>query len=102
MAQNNFNVEEFVKLNLSKLIFRDNTIDTGDFITYDADKCDGCGDCVLVCSVSLWAMKEEKAKLSPKYKELCMECAACYATCETDAISFTYPAGGSGIVIKHG
>ena len=44
----------------------------------------------------------KKAKLSPKYKELCLECAACYAVCEADAIDFRYPNGGSGIIIKHG
>jgi ferredoxin-like protein FixX len=102
MADNNFNVEEFMKLNLNKLTFRDKGVETGNFISYDPDKCDGCGECALVCSVNIWAVKENKAKLSPKYKELCLECAACYATCETDAISFQYPAGGSGIVIKHG
>ncbi len=101
MATKNFNAEEFTRLNLAKLIFRIEGEDPGDFIFLDETKCDSCGQCSMVCSVSLWIIKD-KAKLSPKYKELCMECAACYAVCERDAITFRYPAGGSGIVIKHG
>jgi ferredoxin-like protein FixX len=51
----------------------------------------------------MWAApKGKKARLSPKYRELCLECAACYAMCEQDAIDFRYPDGGSGIIIKHG
>jgi ferredoxin like protein len=85
------------------LVFRVEGTDPGDFIGYDQRKCDGCGECALVCAASLWAVPEgKKARLSPKYRELCLECAACYATCEQDAIEFRYPAGGTGIIIKHG
>lgn len=92
----NFKIKDFV--------FR-NKADTGDFITFDAQKCNGCGECVSVCSVNLWSMSRDnggKARLSPKYKENCMECAGCYAMCEQDAIDFRYPNGGAGIIIKHG
>ncbi len=103
MAKIEFNAEEFVKLRLKELVFRVEGVDPGEFITFDESKCNSCGDCNLVCSVGLWTVpKGKKAKLSPKYQELCMECAACYATCEADAIDFRYPNGGSGIVIKHG
>ncbi|OGP57070.1 MAG: hypothetical protein A2V67_00400 [Deltaproteobacteria bacterium RBG_13_61_14] len=70
-------------------------------MTYDQSKCNSCGACSLVCSANLWAVKD-KAKLSPRYQELCLECAACYAVCENDAIAFRYPNGGAGIIIKHG
>ena len=103
MANKEFNLDEFMRLDLNKLVFRVKEADTGEFISYDPDKCNGCGECELVCSASLWAAtKGQKAKLSPKYRQLCMECGACYAVCEADAISFNYPAGGSGIIIKHG
>ncbi len=86
----------------SEIIYRNNN-DPGEFIKYDVEKCTGCGECSMVCSVNLWSVPgKEKAKLSPKYKELCMECAACYAVCGSDAIDFRYPNGGSGIIIKHG
>jgi ferredoxin-like protein FixX len=92
----NFKIKDFV--------FR-NDADPGDFITFDEAKCIGCGLCVTICTVNLWSMGKArggKAHLSPKYKELCMECAGCYAMCEADAIDFRYPNGGAGIIIKHG
>ncbi len=30
------------------------------------------------------------------------KCAACWEICEREAIDFSYPAGGSGVVIKYG
>ena len=84
-------------------VFRVEGADPGDFISYDESKCNGCGDCAMVCAASVWTVpKGKKARLAPKYRELCIECAACYAMCEPDAIDFRYPKGGTGIVIKHG
>jgi ferredoxin like protein len=85
------------------LVFRVEGAESGDFIFYDERKCDGCGGCALVCSAGLWTVPEgRKARLAPKYRELCLECAACHAVCVRDAIEFRYPKGGSGIIIKHG
>jgi NAD-dependent dihydropyrimidine dehydrogenase PreA subunit len=84
-------------------VFRHENVSTGDFIKYNESKCNGCGVCHTVCAANLWAVpKDKKTRLSPKYRELCMECAACYLVCEQDAIDFRYPNGGSGIIIKHG
>ena len=85
------------------LVFRVEGADAGDFVAYDEGKCDGCGECATVCAASLWAVPTGgKARLAPKHRELCLECAACYAVCEHGAIEFRYPNGGTGIVIKHG
>lgn len=95
---------DMTKFKIVDFVFR-NEADPGDFITYHEQKCTGCGQCVTVCTVNLWSMSSKnggKARLSPKYKEHCMECAACYAMCESDAIDFRYPNGGAGIIIKHG
>jgi ferredoxin like protein len=101
--ENEISIEELEKIKIKGFTFRVENEDPGDFITYDESKCNGCGDCTIVCSVDLWGLpKGKKAKLSPKYKELCLECAACYAVCEQDAIDFRYPNGGAGIIIKHG
>ncbi len=97
---NKFDASNFVA---HKYVSRVPNADTGDFITFDESKCNGCGQCNLICAANLWAVpKDNKTKLSPKYKELCYECAACYAVCEQDAIEFKYPKGGSGIIIKYG
>ncbi|MEW6440638.1 MAG: 4Fe-4S dicluster domain-containing protein [bacterium] len=85
------------------LVFRVEGAAPGDFIVYDRRKCSGCGRCALVCAASLWSVRDHgKASLSPRYRDFCLECAACYAVCDQDAIDFRYPDGGSGIIIRHG
>ncbi len=75
---------------------------SGDFISYDREKCNGCGLCALVCSFNLWAVKQGKAKLAVRYQELCLECGACEEVCEPGAIDFSYPVGGTGVIIEYG
>ena len=91
-----------IKINIRELIFRSDE-DTGDFIAIDENKCNGCGQCTMICASSLWSVsKEGKAKLSPQYKKLCLECAGCWQMCDQEAIQFKYPKGGTGLIIKYG
>jgi NAD-dependent dihydropyrimidine dehydrogenase PreA subunit len=73
-----------------------------DFMAVDAARCEGCGSCVVVCPMFLWKLEHKKARLSPDYREKCLECGACWQVCECGAISFDFPAGGEGIVVKYG
>jgi len=75
---------------------------TGDFISIDNNKCDNCGNCLQICLVNLWYKKNNKIHISEDYKEKCLECAACYQVCETGAINFKYPAGGTGVIYEKG
>ena len=93
-------MDEF-KIDIKKMVFYKEG-DTGDFINYDEKKCNGCGMCVKVCSANLWSVKDGKARLAPRYGELCLECAACWEICVPEAIDFSYPAGGTGVMIKYG
>jgi len=103
MGNQKTNGNDLTNFKVRDLVYRVEGAETGDYITYDEKKCDSCGMCALVCSINMWAVPNgKKARLSPKYKELCLECAACYAVCEQDAIYYRYPNGGSGIIIKHG
>lgn len=86
---------------LSKLVSRAEG-DCGDFIFYREQDCDGCGLCEKVCAAGLWSVKGGKAKLAPRYRELCLECAACWEICAREAIDFSYPRGGSGVSIRYG
>ena len=93
---------KWAKLDVHKLTFRSDG-DPGDFISCDETKCNGCGQCVLVCGPNLWSLsKEGKARLSSQYKKHCLECAGCWAICEQEAIDFKYPKAGTGISIKYG
>jgi ferredoxin-like protein FixX len=95
--------DELTGWKVQDLVFRADGLESGDFIFYDEQKCDGCGACALVCAANLWAVPAgRKARLAPKYRELCLECTACHAVCERDAIEYRYPDGGAGITIKHG
>ena len=76
--------------------------DTGEFIKINLDKCIGCGRCVIICPMNLWKIVNRKASIDDNYKEQCLECAHCYSICENDAIDFSYPAGGTGIIFKRG
>lgn len=90
-----------IKVDVKELVYHKES-DTGEFILLDEERCDGCGMCALVCSVGLWSVKDGKARLAPRYGGLCLECAACWEICEREAIDFSYPAAGSGVVIKYG
>ena len=71
-----------------------------DFIFFDAEKCTGCSGCVIICPMDLWKLREGRAALAKDYREKCMECGSCFIACESGAIDFAYPPGGSGVVYR--
>jgi NAD-dependent dihydropyrimidine dehydrogenase PreA subunit len=73
-----------------------------DFIRVDQEKCVGCKDCVIICGMNLWRMSGGKALLASDYKQFCTECASCYTVCDYDAIDFTFPPPGYGILYERG
>lgn len=83
-----------------KLVFKN--VPEEDFLRLNEDQCSGCGNCVTVCPVILWKLKEGRAQLDAEYRQKCLECGACWQVCEPRAIAFDFPAGGTGIVVKFG
>ena len=73
-----------------------------DFISVDREKCTGCMNCAIICGMDLWKIRDGKAMLRRDYKKFCTECASCYTVCDYDAIEFTFPPGGYGVVYKRG
>ena len=75
---------------------------TGDFISIDNDKCTQCGRCLIICVMNLWKKKGDSVYIVDDYTSYCLECGACAQVCESNAISFRFPAGGTGIIIEQG
>ncbi len=90
-----------MKINIHKLI-SERITETGEFLKIDEGKCNGCKKCAIVCAMSIWKIKEGKAMPVEDYNEKCLECGACEVVCESNAIDFQYPAGGTGVVYLNG
>ena len=56
-------------------------------IEVDVEKCIGCGDCVDICPVDVYEMKDEKSV--PVNAEECIDCESCVEACEQEAITVT-------------
>ena len=52
----------------------------------DADKCDGCEECVKMCPVNVFDMSH---KAYPTRPENCLGCGTCVALCKSKAIIIT-------------
>lgn len=54
-------------------------------VTVDSEKCTGDSECVDVCPVEVFEMKDGKAV--PVNEEECLGCESCVEVCETDAVT---------------
>jgi NAD-dependent dihydropyrimidine dehydrogenase PreA subunit len=59
----------------------------GYMVSVDADKCDGCEECVNICPVELFEMSNGKSQ--PKADAECEFCESCLGVCPTGAITIT-------------
>ena len=53
-------------------------------VNVDQDKCVGCGECVDVCPVEVYVLKDGKSE--PENSEECLGCLSCTEVCESGAI----------------
>jgi NAD-dependent dihydropyrimidine dehydrogenase PreA subunit len=53
--------------------------------TVDTDKCTGCEECVDVCPVEVFEMKDGKSFVANG--EECLGCESCVEVCESDAVT---------------
>ena len=84
----------------TELVYKD--VPDVEFLSVDRETCTACGKCVIVCPMFLWKLSDKKAELAEGFEERCLECGACWQVCESGAISFDFPSGGKGIVVKYG
>jgi NAD-dependent dihydropyrimidine dehydrogenase PreA subunit len=64
----------------------------------DAEKCNGCRTCTLVCPHGVFAMVDKRAVMVDR--GACMECGACALNCSTGAISVTPGVGCAAAIIN--
>jgi NAD-dependent dihydropyrimidine dehydrogenase PreA subunit len=56
-------------------------------VEVDKEKCIGCEECVNICPVDVYEMKDEKS--FPVNAEECIGCESCVEVCEQEAITVT-------------
>jgi NAD-dependent dihydropyrimidine dehydrogenase PreA subunit len=54
-------------------------------LTYDPEKCTGCGMCAEVCPHRIFDLENGKARV--RDRDACMECGACAKNCPFQAIA---------------
>jgi MinD superfamily P-loop ATPase len=73
--------------------------DPGEFISVDASKCNGCGECARFCARGVW---RKDGNVFRPAAGLCAECGACWNVCPADAVIFGEPRGGTGVRFTFG
>jgi len=66
-------------------------------LSYDPEKCTGCGRCWEVCPHGVFVQGDGKATVTDR--DLCMECGACQANCRFGAIQVRSGVGCASAVI---
>lgn len=64
----------------------------------DAEKCNGCRMCLIVCPHAVFEMRDKIAVIVNK--DACMECGACEQNCSEDAIEVKAGVGCAAAIIQ--
>ncbi len=56
-------------------------------VEIDNEKCTGCEECISICPVDVFEMKDEKSV--PVNEDECIGCESCVEACEQEAITIT-------------
>jgi len=66
-------------------------------LTYDRERCSGCGMCATVCPHGVFSIQEKRAVAGER--DACMECGACMVNCPESAIFVKAGVGCAAAVI---
>ncbi|MFV2068699.1 MAG: mercury methylation ferredoxin HgcB [Pirellulales bacterium] len=67
-------------------------------LTLDADQCDGCRMCTIVCPHAVFAVENGKSRIVDG--DGCMECGACARNCPTAAVQVRPGVGCAAAIIS--
>ncbi len=67
-------------------------------LSFNEEKCVGCGECEMVCPHGVIQMNDRHAEIIDK--DGCMECGACAANCVVGAITVNPGVGCAEYIIK--
>ncbi|NOX20484.1 MAG: 4Fe-4S dicluster domain-containing protein [Nitrospirae bacterium] len=56
-------------------------------VTVDADKCEGCEECVNICPQGVFEMEDGKS--NPVNSSECVYCESCLGVCPAECITIT-------------
>ena len=66
-------------------------------LSYNYEKCTGCGRCTEVCPHGVFDIADIKSQITDK--DLCMECGACALNCPAKAIKVNAGTGCAAAII---
>ncbi|MCP4705131.1 MAG: 4Fe-4S dicluster domain-containing protein [candidate division Zixibacteria bacterium] len=66
-------------------------------LEYNADKCNGCQMCLMVCPHAVFTIENKRAKIVDR--DACMECGACAINCPEEALSVKAGVGCAAAII---
>ncbi len=67
-------------------------------LTYDPERCVGCGLCTEVCPHGVFVVVDGKARITDR--DRCMECGACMTNCMGGAIDVNAGVGCAAAIIR--
>ncbi len=62
-------------------------------VSFDYERCDGCGECSAVCPGDVIYMRGEPGRKRPfnRYADECWHCGSCRQDCPRTAIKVVFP-----------
>lgn len=69
-------------------------------IRVNIELCSGCERCYEFCPAGCFEIVNGKSVW--QFPDFCLECGTCNYICPEDAISWSYPKGGEGIIYRYG